>query len=191
MRRDLETSIKRAHKKILKGSLLAIDPSIGSRSSAPGYALFVDGELTDYGTLEIPKPTRKMEYKLQDLRQILMDVFDTPDVLAVERIPPKRYIPGGFNPVQTSLLAAEAVILSAFDCKYVIRIKPSEWQAISKKTGHWSREKKDDDMDAYGIGMAAITISKEMADGLWVSKPKGKRGRPKSSRSAPVGEACE
>ena len=139
---------------ILGGKLLAVDPSCGSQSSMPGYAIFEAGELKDSGIIEIPGIHRELPYRLQDLGQCLRNDFEVPDVLAVEQIPPKRYGGGGATG-HASLLKSVGTILGNVITPRVIMVRPQWWHALVPDD-----YEKSDEGDARSIGEAVIHVAK-------------------------------
>lgn len=153
------------HANILAGGwVLAIDPSCGSASSDPGWAIYEKGELQDSGIIEITK-SKDLVYRLQELRRGVSGLQETydPDVCIVEHIPPRRFGRGGSATGHSSLLQAMGVCLASTDARVLMRVRPRDWQALAAAV--WSRSKKSDKADAEGIGYALISLAKEIMDG--------------------------
>jgi hypothetical protein len=108
----------------LTGTMLAIDPSSGSRESQPGFALFNKGILVDAGTIEVTAGD-DIHRRLFELRRSLMEDFTVPDVLITELIPP--FMNTGFNRSILNLHYSVGVVLSVFYCP-TIRIPPTVWR---------------------------------------------------------------
>ena len=145
---------KKVAREIMEGTLLAIDPSCGSESSMPGYALYRGAELIKSGTLDIKKISRDVAYRLQDLSSMLGEFKDI-DVLVVEHIPARRYGGGGATG-HASLLNAEGVCLASTKAARILRVRPQTWHSM--KPDHWI---KGDAADAEAIGHCVITIARE------------------------------
>jgi len=148
---------KKVAKEILGGTLLAIDPSCGSASSQPGYAIYREGVLTESGILEIESISRDVGYRLRDLRSMLSDLSEENhiDVLVVEHIPARRY-GGGGAAGHASLLNAEGVCLASVDAPRILRVRPQTWHSM--KPEGWE---KTDTWDAIAIGHCVIKIARE------------------------------
>ena len=79
---------------IQKGTIIAIDPSIGSSSSMPGWAVYHLSELIDSGVLDIDSSLSVYE-RAQDIHRKLHQLYKyyKPDVLIYEEIPDQAYMP--------------------------------------------------------------------------------------------------
>lgn len=143
---------------ILKGQMLAIDPSCISSSSNPGYALFEAGELKEAGIITGISSGRPLVERLQYLNQTFAEDFEEPDVIAIE------YISSGGKRNLDSTLRAYGAIISAFSCTKVVEIDASAWQIYaagvfgSKHT--YKEHYKDDHMDARMIGECVRALAK-------------------------------
>lgn len=158
---------------ILSGDVLAIDPSIISSSSNPGWALYKEGELHSSGTITGIDPRRSVEDRLQFLGKYCREEFDEPDVLVIEHINPGRG-PQGRAMIPT--IRSTGAIIGSFECEHVISIVPLSWQSMVLKyinlEGHTEYEKykhyketiKSDEEDAKWIGRTIIELAKEVLD---------------------------
>lgn len=139
---------------LLTGRLLAIDPSTGSRSSMPGYAVFDKGKLIESGTIEVDIKGNRAE-RLHEINRTLREDFATPDVVAVESA---GYFVSKMNPASIiSLQRAIGAIVAAHPVKCLIEIPSNVWQ---KHT--FPGYVKGDEHDAICIGLCAINTAKEM-----------------------------
>jgi hypothetical protein len=134
----------------LEGTLLAIDPSSGSRGSMPGFAFFVKGVLKDAGTIQVI-PGDDIHRRLFELRRSLMEDFSIPDVLITENIPP--FMDGGFNKSVLNLHYSVGVVMSVFYCN-MARIPPAVWRKYIP-----DNYEKTDRNDAIMLGYTAIRIA--------------------------------
>lgn len=144
-----------------EGDVLALDPSIGSRSSQLGYATYTAGELQDAGVIEM-EDGMTVEDRLAWIAGILTTEFTPVDVLVIEDIPPSfnpksgrptRWITANWKKLHE---AAGACIASAKADKRV-RVHPSTWKKYAR--GY----QKSDVADAVLIGYAAIAESCKLA----------------------------
>lgn len=152
---------------LLTGRVLAIDPSIGSGSSMPGYSVFEAGELIDWGTLEIESVNESAAHRLRELGHILRSEFRNIDVLVIEDVPPVRGGVGrskwamiGAAKSVASLMKGVGAAISNVEWKHIVEIHPRTWQA--RVEGGWKRSAKSDAEDSKQIGLAAIEIAKEL-----------------------------
>lgn len=135
------------------GIVLAIDPSIGSSSSAPGWAVYntrklVSADVLDTGGSHLPLWQRAR--RLGELVRELCEKY-RPDILLYEDIPATS----GFNPnAQASLLKAVGVVLASTDTESVIGIHPASWKNYVDE--HY---RKGDKEDAIYIGKIAIDLA--------------------------------
>lgn len=146
---------------ILGGMLLAIDPSTGSRSSMPGYALFDKGELVESGIIQVRVQDRK-NIRLYNIAETLRTEFPKIDILAVENIPPVSYNRKGAMR-GWSLVALQrsiGAIISCFDCDYV-EVAPT-WTTKFRP----EELDKDDEADAIGIGNATLQAARQAVEEL-------------------------
>lgn len=149
------------YKHVLKGSVLAIDPSIGSKSSMPGYAWFEDGELIECGTFELPRTLGK-HLRLYELGRIMREEFEVPDVLAVERIVARPFKGGaGMNTHSlASLHKAVGVIMGALPIKHMVEVATKAWMPYIPE----SMPEKSDMRDAISIGLCVVAKSEKIAE---------------------------
>jgi len=151
------TQIEKAGPTCLKGTLLAFDPSTGSHSSMPGYAIFKNGELVESGIIQV-NPSARRNVRLFSITESLRTEFPKPDIIAIENIPPVRYSRAGsmggwaLVAIQRSIGA----IISCFDCEYV-EVSPKAWQNY-KFHGY----EKSDEHDAICIGLCVIETAKKL-----------------------------
>ena len=143
----------RKHMDILRGgTMLCLDPSCGSASSMPGYALYSAGELVDSGIIEVSGIHRDLPYRLQDIARVLREDFPRPDVLVIEEIPVRRF-GGGSATAHASLLKAAGLMMGTVEAPLVIRVRPQVWRALRPDT--W---KKGDEQDAIALGYAVLQV---------------------------------
>ena len=149
-RTKLDTNVLKYQQHILNGKMLVIDPSSGSSGSMPGYALFDEGIMVEYGNIEITLPN-PIHVRLQELNKIILEEFSAPDVFVIENIPPSM----GFS---TSGLAVRnlhrsvGTIMGAVKCEPIIEITPMSWRRYIDGYDY----KKSDWNDAIVMGFAVI-----------------------------------
>ena len=139
---------------ILNGKMLAIDPSTGSASSMPGYALYENAELVESGIFEIDP--RRRNYRFYDIARILREEFPPVDLLAVEYIPAIRYKGGVSQTTVMKLGKAVGAILSAKEWPNIIEVPTASWK--------WHKPdnyEKTDEWDAITIGLCCINLARE------------------------------
>jgi len=133
--------------------MLAIDPSTGSRSSMPGYAVFQGGKLIESGTIEVDLKGNRAE-RLYEINRTIREDFDVPDVVAVESA---GYFIGKMNPASIiSLQRAIGAVIAAHPVKCLIEVPSNVWQ---KHT--FPGYIKGDEHDAICIGLCAINTARE------------------------------
>lgn len=174
----LYRAVRRCAPPLVHGRVLAIDPSVGSSSSQPGYAIYLAGRLLEYGTIEIP-PTDSTHRRLYELGRSLREDFAEQqfDVLVVEDIPHARYEATGIRGIkgrsletQIPLHRAVGAVLSNVAAEHCVAVTPITWRAFAPKD-----YVKSDAGDAVCIGHAAIAYAREiLADAI--NRPKKRKG---------------
>lgn len=152
--------IKGCWQQVLEGTFLAIDPSSGSSSSMPGYAVFLNGNLVESGIISV-SPAAKKNTRLFGITDSLRTEFDHPDVIAIENIPPMTFKGGGMS--GWSLVALQrsiGAIISVFDCEY-IEVAPIAW-----KSYRFEGYEKNDQNDAICIGLCVIAAARQIQKDL-------------------------
>jgi len=148
-----ERAVRKNREIIKKGKLLAIDPSSGSRSSMPGYALYKRGNLETCGMISIPLDgvNRHLYKRLRYLNQSL-EMFKTVDVLLIEEIPLK----GGGRAISghISLLQAVGVIIASVQAGVVIPVPICVW-----KKNLSPDYKKTDVNDALALATTTLNLA--------------------------------
>lgn len=149
----LEVDLKQAGMAPITGVVAVIDPSIGSSSSLPGYAIYVKRKLKISGVFDISR-SGTLQDRLQQLACCVRQLYKKykPNVLIYEEIPPRRY-GGGNAEAHASLLKSVGAILSVEGPEFFIRIKPLIWKPLVSDT-----YVKGDEADA--VEMGRIVISK-------------------------------
>lgn len=138
------------------GTVFAVDPSIGSSSSSPAWALYRSGELIDSGMihtggshLELWQRARKLGNALHILTQEA-----GVDVLIYEDIPATS----GFNQnAIASLLKAVGIVLACTTSSHVLGVHPASWKNYVRP-----EYKKGDKEDAVEIGHVAIGLARHI-----------------------------
>lgn len=145
----LEFKIKPHADLILTGTLLAVDPSSGSRTSQPGWAFFSEGEYLMGGTLRIDHKG-DIYQRLIDLYKGLNTLLDTtPDVMVIEKI--HKSMSSNY------LLWAVGVSIAAVQQPLTIEVLPHIWKATSKVDKTYT---KTDENDARMLGRTVIELAK-------------------------------
>lgn len=155
----LYESVSKLTTPLLTGTVLSIDPSIGSSSSSPGWAQYHAGILIDSGTiftggshLELWQRARR----LGDSLRVLCSEQRI-DVLVYEDIPATS----GFNQnAIASLLKAVGVVLSCTSSSHVLGVHPASWKNYVRPT-----YVKGDKEDAIEIGHVAIALAQHIVNG--------------------------
>jgi len=153
----LYTAVRDCYDLLLGSTVLSVDPSIGSHSSQPGYAVYRSGELVTSGELSI-SPSWGVPARLQLLGQLMRDLVTThePDVLVYEDIAPRRY-GGGNASAHASLLKAVGVVLSTPGPHQHVPVKPTVWRHLMP-AGYV----KSDKHDAEAIGLVALQLAQHI-----------------------------
>lgn len=138
----------------LTGRMLAVDPSTGSKSSMPGYAIFDKGELVESGIITVDLAGNRSE-RLYEINRTLREDFTGPfDVVAVESA---GFFIGKMNPASIiSLQRAIGAIIAAHPVKCLVEVPSNVWQKHAYK-GYI----KGDEQDAICIGLCVINTAKE------------------------------
>ncbi len=149
-RPDTKEKILLLSQELTTGSILCIDPSIGSSSSSCGYALFVTGELKECGTIEV-KLSGNHSQRLHQLCETLRTDFTRPDVLIVEQINLWR---GGRSQTALVLNRVIGAVLSVWSMENVLEIPPPLWHSFTEVVGY----EKSDSNDAVMLGICALEV---------------------------------
>jgi hypothetical protein len=160
-------------KGLTEGVVISIDPSIGSSSSMPGWAIFVAGSLTPIasGVIDLPR-LESIPVRLRTLNRALVKLYAKylPDVLVYEEIPAQRHGFGNAN-AHASLLKSLGVILSIPGPEGYVGIMPVSWKALVS-----DQYEKGDEADAREIGRIVIQHAWEQVEEL-KQEPKLKKGK--------------
>lgn len=146
-------------KGLTEGLVISVDPSIGSTSSMPAYAVYRAGELVTADTFRI-NPNDTVPNRLRILHNHIRKLYNeyTPDVLVFEDIPSQRH--GGSSVSHASLLKALGVILSVPGPGGYVGLLPVSWKGEARET-----YTKSDVNDAIEIGWVAIQVARRIRDG--------------------------
>jgi hypothetical protein len=138
---------------ITQGTMFSIDPSIGSQSSQPGYAVWKAGELEDSGIIRLGSSAgATVPQRLFHLRMTLEKQFNKPDIVIVERIVSNPRARNYNNTTAVKMNQAIGVVMSQWDVP-VIEVSPSSWKAVAKSLDWYE---KSDEHDAIVIGQCCI-----------------------------------
>ena len=129
-----------------KGTIISVDPSIGSASSMPGYSIVVDGNMVDSGVLKInhKDPSNK---RLGAIQAQLRKLVPNPNVVICEAIAPMLSV-GGPNVIQ--LHWAVGVIQATYPDAHAVLIPNMVWKSHLKKAG-LDKYTKSDEHDAIAL----------------------------------------
>lgn len=141
--------------RILDGYILSVDPSTGSASSMPGYAIFKKGKLTESGIIEVDSRMARQK-KLYEISRTFREEFEKPDLLIVEYIPNVSYSGGMNNVAVMALQKAIGAIIASFDTE-MLEIPASAWRHYKPP-----EYKKTDEFDGITMGLCAIAIAKQI-----------------------------
>jgi hypothetical protein len=163
---------------LVYGGVLAVDPSIGSTSSSPGWAYYRDGVLIDSGIiftggshLELWQRARR----LGDAISLLSTEYKV-DVLVYEDIPATS----GFNQnAIASLLKAVGIVLACSKSSHVLGVHPASWKNYVRP-----EYKKGDKEDAVEIGWIATSLARHLEAS--VTESGNGNGRPVPRRKGKV-----
>lgn len=159
----LYRSVRRCANQLVSGRVLAIDPSVGSSSSLPGYAIYIAGRLAEYGTIDIDI-SGSTYARLFELGRSLREDFEGEgfDVLVVEDIPFARYGArnnDGLKPrsleAQIPLHRAVGAVLSNVKVQDCVAVAPVTWHSFAPVD-----YVKSDAGDAVCLGYVAIEYAK-------------------------------
>lgn len=140
---------------ILTGHILCVDPSSGSHSSLPGYAIYKQGELVESGVVQVDLGER-IHSRLFEINRTFREEFEVPDLLVLEWIPPMSFKSGLHTKAVASLHKGIGAIMAAIPTP-LLEVHPRTWQKFNTAS-----YVKTDENDAIGIGFAVIQISKQL-----------------------------
>lgn len=170
---------------LLRGRMIAVDPSVGSTSSQPGYAVYIQGELRNSGIISID-PSLPIWDRLHRLNYGVRKLYQEwdPDVLVYEDIPAQRH--STFNnkgnaEAHSSLLKAVGAILSVSGPDHYVGLHPSSWKAMVRP-----EYTKSDINDAIEMGWISIQegmrIEEKDPPGKKYGKQKKTEGKERATR---------
>jgi hypothetical protein len=172
---------------LIQGRVVAVDPSIGSTSSQPGFAVYIQGELRASGILPIDPGLpvwERLRILVYHMRKLYRE-WD-PDVLVFEDIPSQRH--GQFNNAgnanaHASLLKAVGAILSVSGPDHYVGLHPQSWKRMVRPD-----YVKSDTRDAVEMGWIAIEEAKRIGEidppGKRETRSRGKAGKGQARASA-------
>lgn len=156
---------------ILEGVVVSIDPSIGSSSSQPGWAVYRQSKLVASGVFDIPAHKSVWE-RLRRLANAVRKLYKkfNPDILIYEEIPAQRYGLGGNAGAHASLLKAVGAILSVPGTEGCVGIHPQSWKKLAR-----ADYSKGDEADAVEMGWVVIELARYQLE----QRERKRDGRPK------------
>lgn len=144
------------------GMVFSVDPSIGSQSSQPGYAVWIGGELVDSGTIELGcSKTAPTSSRLHHLRMSLEKEFDKPNVVIVERVVANARAKAYNNNTAVKANQAIGVVMAQWDVP-IIEVSPNSWKATAKDLPKYE---KTDEWDAIAIGWCCLVKATTYLEG--------------------------
>lgn len=154
---------------LITGRVISIDPSMGSSSSMPGWAVYNAGELVGSGTINLQE-VGGHGIRLNTLYSELLhlSVLYKPQVLVFEKIPVSAHN-GRSQVSHASLLMALGVTLAAFPVIPQVGIMPISWKKMVRDT-----YRKGDEEDAIEMGWIVIKSAMDIEE----QNPKRKYGDP-------------
>lgn len=161
---------------LIEGTIVCIDPSVGSTSSQPGWAVYSGGEFRASGKLQIDPGLpiwKRLSILVHGIRK-LYSIWE-PDVLVYEDIPSLRQGGGNAN-AHASLLKAVGAILSVSGPDHYVGLLPVSWKRMVRST-----YVKGDEADAIEIGYIAIEEAKRIQE---EDPPDRRYGQRKKSKQA-------
>jgi len=140
---------------ILEGRLLSIDPSCGSSSSLPGYAIYEQGKLIESGVINVTL-SHNLNARLKGIGEVISQFPDI-DITVVEEVPSaargwQRSVTG-----HASLLKAVGMCIACSPSPYTISVD-ARIVAKYRPDGYV----KSDEEDAKLIGAVAIKLAGEV-----------------------------
>jgi hypothetical protein len=149
-RNKFETGVLAAENLLKHGTVMAVDPSIGSQKSMPAFAFAKEGVVLNSGVIELDlkMPHHK---RLHHLQTELFSIAAAVDVLIIENIPPFMDRGGGGfrNQAVVSLHWAVGAILAAYGDAELIQIAPVTWHKWTDN--HCKGYVKSDEHDALAM----------------------------------------
>lgn len=139
---------------------MSVDPSIGSTSSQPGWAIYRKGNFIEGGIIPIPhhlSVPKRLRMLANGIRKLYRQ-YD-PDVLIYEEITSVNNRVGGNSNAHASLLKALGVILSVPGPEGYVGIFPISWKKLARP-----EYIKGDKEDAIEIGYVVIQLAKEISN---------------------------
>ena len=143
---------------ILFGSLLCIDPSIGSNSSQPAFAFYQTGKVIakGRGIVDAALPLAQKCAGVSSLTSSLIEKYK-PSFVILEGIPAQSH---GRNATgHATLLKAVGAILAGINKQPMIEITPMMWKARARP-----EYTKSDVNDAIEMGWVVIEMAKLMLE---------------------------
>lgn len=140
---------------LLHGTVLCVDPSVGSSSSMPGWAVYKQGKLVSSGILEV-KAGHTLNQRLFAIARVFREKFETPDVLVIEHI-----TQWGRRKVDSLLKGVGAVFAGVLPKVGTIEVPPSVWH-LYPHPGYF----KNDEQDAIAMGHFCLAVAR----GEWTSE---------------------
>lgn len=145
---------------ILTGTILVIDPSSGSNSSMPGYAIFQAGKKVESGIIQVPLG-EPLGIRLQYINECLKNEFISPDLFIIEDIPSKGY--GTHAVSHATLLKAVGAFMAGIRYDKYLEIHPHTWRAYALSLPENAEGyNKTDEMDAIMMGECVIQKAREL-----------------------------
>lgn len=152
----LYQEVSRLKSPLIYGTVLSIDPSIGSSSSSPAWAIYRSGELVDSDTIFTGGSHLELWQRARNLGDILRMLCNENhvDVLVYEDIPATS----GFNQnAIASLLKAVGIVLACSKSSHVLGVHPASWKNYVRP-----EYTKGDKEDAIEIGHVVISLARHI-----------------------------
>ena len=149
--------ILKYRKDLLSGEVLCVDPSSGSKSSMPGYAVYRKGELVESGTIEVPLGDKIYDRLVYLVACIKREFNTTPDVLVIEDIPIGK---GRLRMAALrSLNMSVGAIIGALEVDKVVALHPRFWKKHARVN-----YSKSDEQDAIMMGEVCFKVISQLED---------------------------
>lgn len=142
---------------LTRGVVLVVDPSMGSSSSLPGWAVYSGGDYADSGVLQVHTEGTRWARLKEVYRQLEnFSAAWNPDVCVYEEIPVSAHA-GRSQVSHASLLMALGVTMAAVEAQGFVGIRPVSWKKFTSP-GYI----KSDEADAVEMGRIVIEMANEM-----------------------------